>query len=385
MPLVKRLLLFITIMTTLSTSIPSPATEARFYVGTYTSNSSSKGIYTGAINTATGKLSPLKAVAETKNPSFVACSRDGKFLYAAKEDGGGAIAAYRIETGGALTPLNEQSSGGAGCCHVWVDATGRNVFAANYAAGSVACIRTKPDGPLSERTALVAFTGSGPNPERQQKSYGHSIYSDPTNRFVYCCDLGSDSIWIFKLDAATGTLAPNDPPAAKVPAGSGPRHLAFSAGGDFLYVCNEMGNSVTAFARNASTGTLTALDTLSNLPEGADSEAFTAAEICTHPSGKWLYVSNRDISNKGRDSFAVYSISKDGRVALVEITPAHVKIPRGVDIDPTGNWLIAAGQEDHRLVVFKIDPSSGRLTLTDQSAEVPAPVCVLFAPPEGVH
>lgn len=369
-------------MTTLSTSIASPATEARFYIGTYTNNTKSKGIYMGVIDTTTGKLSPLMAVAETQNPSFVACSRDGKFLYAAKEDSGGALAAYRIGTGGMLTLLNEQPSGGAGCCHVWVDTTGRNVFAANYTAGSVACFQTKPDGSLGERTALVAFNGSGPHPTRQAKSYGHSIYSDPTNRFVYACDLGSDSIWIFRLDAATGTLAPNDPPAAKVPPGSGPRHLAFSKEGDFVYVCNEMGNSVTAFARNATTGALTALHTLSSLPEGADSEAFTAAEICTHPSGKCLYVSNRDISNKGRDSIAVYSISKHGRIALVEITPAHVKIPRGVDIDPTGNWLIAAGQEDHRLVVFKIDPSSGHLALTDQSAEVPAPVCVLFAPQE---
>ena len=356
------------------------ASEARFYLGTYTDNSKSKGIYLGGIDTTTGKLSPVTAVAETKNPSFVAISPDGKFLYAAIEDHGGTVAAFRIEPGGSLVSLNEVPSGGEGSCHVWVDVTGHNVFVANYTGGSIACIQTKPDGSLGESRSLMTFTGSGPHPERQTKSFGHSVYSDPANRFVYSCDLGSDNIWVFKFDATKGTLTRCEPPSGKVPAGSGPRHLSMTSSGHFFYVCNELSNTVTAFARDVQTGALTAMQTLTTLPQDAVCEDFTVSEICTHPSGKWLYVSNRDTSNKGQDSIAVYSIAKGGRLCLVEIAPAHVKIPRGFDIDPTGQWLVVAGQADHRLVVFKIDQATGKLTLTDQTAEVPEPVCVLFAP-----
>jgi 6-phosphogluconolactonase len=353
----------------------SLAADATFYLGTYTKSGKSQGIYVGKVDTETGKLGTLELAAEAKSPSFVALSPNGRFLYAALEDGGGSVGAYAVNADGKLTPLNIQPSGGAGACHVWVDATGQTVLAANYGGGSIAAFSVKPDGSLGERTAFVQFEGSGPDQARQKGPHGHSIYTDAANRFVYSCDLGTDNVWIFQLDPAKGTLAPANPPSGKVPPGAGPRHFAFHPKADFAYANNEMGMSVTAFARDPKTGALTELQTLSTLPEGAEREGASTAEIFVHPTGKWLYVSNR-----GHDTIAVYAIGADGKLTWIEAAPAQVKVPRGFAIDPSGRWLVTAGQNDSRIAVLNIDQATGKLTATDQSAEVGMPVCVLFAP-----
>jgi 6-phosphogluconolactonase len=353
------------------------AEPARFYLGTYTGNPLSHGIYTGTLETRTGRLGPIELAAEAASPSFLALSPDEKCLYASTGTGGGSIAAFRVDADSRLTQLNELPAG-SGTCHVAVDATGSNVFAANYSAGSVACLQTRTDGSLNQRTALIQLTGSGPNPERQTHPYLHSMYPAPGNRCVYACDLGTDNVWVFDLDARSGTLAPARPPSGKVPPGSGPRHLAIHPDGRFVYVNGEMGMNVTAFTRNPDTGALTAMQTLSTLPAGADTNGMTTAEICCHPSGKWLYVSNRDVAKHGRDSLAVFTVGGDGKLTRQQDMPAQVQVPRGFGIDPTGQWLLVGGQQDNKIVVLKIDGTTGKLSATDQSATVGAPVCVIF-------
>lgn len=351
------------------------AVDATFYLGTYTKNGRSKGIYVGKLDTESGRLGEIQLAGEAKSPSFVALSPDRKFLYASIEDGGGAVGAFAVNADGTLKPLNTQPSGGAGACHVWVDATSRNVLTANYGGGSIAVFRANPDGSLGERTAFVQFEGSGPDKGRQKGPHAHSIYTDASNRFVYSCDLGTDNVWVFDFEAGKGTLTAANPPSGKVPPGEGPRHFALHPNGKFAYVNNEMGLSVTAFSRDPATGALTGIQTLPTLPEGAERKGASTAEICIHPTAKWLYVSNR-----GHDSIAVYAIGADGKLTWIENAPAQVKIPRGAGIDPTGRWLVTAGQSGDRIAVLKIDVTTGRLSPTGQSAEVGSPVCVLFAP-----
>jgi 6-phosphogluconolactonase len=355
------------------------ADPVRFYLGTYTGRSSSQGIYMGTLDTRTGRLGPIELAAKAASPSFLALSPDEKFLYATMETGGGSVGAFRVEADGRLKALNVLPSD-KGACHVSVDATGSNVFAANYTAGSAACFQTGSDGSLLRRTALVPLTGSGPNLQRQTHPYGHAIYPSPDNRFVYVCDLGTDNVWVFDFDARNGTLTPTNPPSGKVPPGSGPRHLALSPNGRFAYVNGEMAMNVTAFARHPHTGALTAIQTLPTLPAGVDTNGMTTAEIFCHPTGKWLYVSNRDVAGSGRDSIAVYAIAADGTLTWLQDAPAQVKVPRGFGIDPTGRWLIVGGQQDNKIVVLKIDDATGKLSATDQSAAVGAPVCVIFCP-----
>ena len=353
------------------------------YVGTFT-GAKSKGIYACRFDTGTGKLTSLGLVAETPNPSFVAIHPNNRFLYAVNaisNFGGknsGSVSAFAIDQQtGKLTLLNQQATGGAGPCHLVVDASGKCVLAANYGGGSVCALPVKQDGSLGKATAFIQHHGSSINPRRQEGPHAHGIYLDTNNRFVFVPDLGLDKVMIYKFDAAKGALEAHDPAFAPVKAGSGPRHLAFHPDGRFVYVINELSSTLTAFAFNAKRGELLELQTVSTLPEGCTNQNSTA-EVEVHPSGKFVYGSNR-----GHDSIVVFAINqKTGKLTWVENQPTLGRTPRNFAIDPMGKYLIAANQASDTLVVFQIEQESGKLKPTAQTVEVPTPVCVRFLPTE---
>jgi 6-phosphogluconolactonase len=355
--------------------LAAPAAQERFYIGTYTGPGKADGIYTGLINTDTGKLGPVTLAAKANNPGYLALSPDSSHLYAITSDGGGSVAAFKVGADGRLAFINRVRSGGAGPCYVSVDPAGKYAFAANYAGATVESVQIAADGSLAKVSGTAAFHGSGPNPVRQQKSFAHFITTDPSERFVYACDLGSDHVWAYRFDPATGNLVAPAPPGI-LPPGSGPRHLAFGPGAHFAYVNGEMGRNITTFRRDASTGVLTAIQTLPLVPGAKPSATITTAEVISHPSGKWLYVSSR-----GDDILAVFAIGADGKLTFIQDVPCGVKFPRGFGIDPTGRWLIVAGQKDGGLAVHSIDPATGKLTLLGQQAKVPSAICVIFARP----
>ena len=285
---------------------PAVAKDFWVYFGTYTGKSS-KGIYASRLDATTGKLTPPELVAESTSPSFLAVSPNEKFLYAANEmpkfegKDGGAVSAFAIDRAtGKLTALNQKSSGGAGPCHLVVDATGKSVLVANYGGGSVQALPVKPNGSLEDGGTFVQHKGSSVNKGRQSSPHGHAIVTDPANRFALACDLGLDQVLIYKLDPAKAGLAANDPPFGTVPAGSGPRHIAFRPDGKFAYVINEMTCTVTTFAFDGKRGALEAIETVSSLPKDLTVQrGFSTAEIEVHPSGNFVYGSNR-----GHDTLA---------------------------------------------------------------------------------
>ena len=350
------------------------AADAPFYVGTYTKPDGSKGIYRCVLDLETGKISAATLVAETPSPSFLAIRPGGGFLYAANETNSGEVSAYAIAADGALKFLNKQSAKGGGTCHVTVDPAGKNVLIANYGTGSVAVLPIKADGSLAEASAFVQHTGSSSDPARQKEPHAHSIYTDPAAKFVYACDLGTDKINGYRFDAAKGTLTADETATATVAPGSGPRHLALHPKQDTAYVINEMLSTITAFKRDTGTGALTEIGTISTLPEDFTGRSSTA-EIFVHPNGKHLYGSNR-----GHDSIAAFAIEQDGGLAPIGHTPIGGKVPRNFAIDPTGRWLLAAGQESGDINVLKIDPDTGKLAPTGMRVEIGAPVCIIFAP-----
>jgi 6-phosphogluconolactonase len=342
-----------------------------FYIGTYTKDSSSKGIYHAQIDPATGTISDVQIAAEAANPSFLAASPDGKFIYAAMEDVVPSVGAFDVGAAGKLTPLGQLSSEGKDPCHVSVDRSGKFLFVANYTGGNVASFALKPDGSIDKKVSVIQFTGSGPDKGRQEKPHAHGIYPGPDNKFVYACDLGTDKVWILAFDPATGELTESG--AGSVPGGSGPRHLAFTPDGKFAYAANEMLLTVTGFRVDATTGALDAIETVpvhDQKPKGYTS----LAETFVHPNGKWLYVSSR-----GDNTIAVYSIAADGKLKRIELAPSGVKIPRGFAIDPSGKWLVVAGSDDNRITTLAIDSKTGKLTPTKTEATVGKPVSVLFA------
>lgn len=266
-------------------------------------------------------------------------------------------------------------SRGAGPCHLTVDSRGRNVLVANYGSGSIAVLPIGYDGRLSEASEFIQHSGSSVNPKRQQGPHAHSINLSPDNRFAIVADLGLDQVLVYRFNPAYSTLAVNDPPFTKMNPGAGPRHFAFHPSGKFAYVISELQSTVTAFAWAAGPGTLSEIQTISALPKDFSGESY-CAEVQVHPSGKFLYGSNR-----GHDSIAVFTVDENkGTLTPVEYASTQGKWPRNFGIDPSGAFLLAANQNSDNITVFRIDAKTGQLKPTGQTLEVGAPVCVKFVP-----
>src|SRR5216117_1598826 len=332
--------------------------EFLVYIGTYT-GAKSKGIYVARFDPASGRLGAPELAAESVSPSFLAIHPNQRFLYAANETGdfagkkSGAVSAFVIDShSGKLTPLNQQPSGGDGPCHLAVDKTGKTVLVANYGGGSVEAVPIKPDGSLDAPTSFIQHRGSSVDKQRQEGPHGHFITSDAANRFALVCDLGLDKVVVYKFDPANSSLVANDPPSASVAPGSGPRHLAFHPGGRYAYVINEMKCTMTAFSYDPARGELKEVQNLSTLPGGETLKPnYSTAEVEAHPSGKFLYGSNR-----GHDSIVVFAIDEQtGKLARVENTSTQGKTPRSFGLDPGGRYLLAANQDSDNVVAFRID------------------------------
>ena len=351
------------------------------YFGTYTT-ARSQGIYVSRLD-ASGRLTAPELAAATVNPSYLAVDRQHHHLYAANEiknyQGGksGSVSAFALDArSGRLSALNVQSSLAPGSSHLAVDATGRTVLVANYAGSSVVSYPVQADGSLGAPVSFIVQQGSSIHP-RQAAPHAHCILTDPANRFALLCDLGLDQVLVFKLDPATATLTPNDPPCARLKPGAGPRHFAFRPDGRFVYVINELDCTMTVLAYDATRGALTEIQTISTLPPGEEHhDDYAAAEVFAHPSGRFLYGSNR-----GANSIVVFAIAEaTGRLTLVEHVSSGGQKPRGFNLDPTGRFLLSANQDTNRVVVYRIDEQTGRLAPTGRAVEIDKPVCVVFVP-----
>lgn len=341
------------------------------YIGTYT-GAKSQGIYRASFSSETGKLGSPELAAKTTSPSFLALHPKEPVLYAVGESGKeGTISAFRIAKDGSLELLNQQSSAGGGPCHLSLDSRGRCVLVANYGSGTVAALPVGSDGRLEPPATRIQHEGSSVNPKRQAGPHAHHIVADRDDRFVLACDLGLDKVLAYRLDASKALLEPVQASAGRVPPGGGPRHLVFDRNGRFVYVVNEMGSSITSFSYEPKTGRLEARGTVPTLPAGFEGQN-SCAEIQLHPSGEFVYASNR-----GHDSIAAFSV-KNGALKPVGHTSSGGRTPRHFEFDPTGKWLLAENQDSDNIVVFAVDRKTGQLTPTGQSIEVGKPVCVVF-------
>lgn len=357
---------------------PAKTQNITVYIGSYASPKEN-GIHQFTLNSDTGELTASGGASGIPNPSFVSISPDHRFLFAIGEVGsfngkkGGEVCSFSIDRStGALSLLSQQSSGGDGPCFVTADRTGKVVLVANYGGGSVESLPVGSDGKLAEAASFIQHTGSSVNKSRQSEPHAHSINVAPDNRFAFAADLGLDKILIYKLDAEKGTLTPNDPPFAEIPPGSGPRHFAFHPSGKFAYVCGEMTSTVHAMTYDAERGSLKVIQSLSTLPH--EVKGNSTAETQVHPSGRFVYVSNR-----GHNSVAVFSVDQaTGMLTAVGHQSTGGKVPRNFGVDPSGKFLIAANQDSNNVVVFKIDPDTGMPHPTGHEVSVPKPVCVKF-------
>jgi 6-phosphogluconolactonase len=352
------------------------------YIGTYTQQlphvrgQSAEGVYVYRMEQASGALRRQSAVGGLANPSFVNVDAGRRFAYAVQETdtfeghvgGGVSVLAIDQETGD-LTLLGSQPTHGAHPCYVEVAEGGRWLLVANYSGGNVCVLPIAGDGTIGPTVTVVDHDGPHPH---HDGPHPHSFVSAPGGRLALVPDCGLDRLYVYALDAQSGTLTPHAPPWATLAPGAGPRHLAWNADGTILYCINERNSTLTVFAWDGASGSLRELQTLSTLPEGFSGSNSTA-DVHVHPNGRFVYGSNR-----GHNSIASFAVQPDGTLRPTGHTSTEGRIPRNFAIDPTGTWLLAANQDTNNIATFSIDAESGVPQFTGQVAEVPSPVCIRF-------
>jgi 6-phosphogluconolactonase len=340
------------------------------YVGSYT-RSGGRGIEVFSFDAATGALAHLHTV-EEQDPSFLAFDPRKRFLFTVSEGVGqdnGEVVSFRIEPSGSLSRINRQKTGGGEPCHLTVDPSGQWLLVVNHEHGSVAVLPIGADGGLEPRTDLAQHHGSGPGPT-QDGPHAHFVTYDPPQQRVLVTDKGIDQVVFYQL--ANGKLSRTG--NASLHAGAAPRHLAFHPNGQYAYVNGEADMTITAFRYGS---TMDELQVLSTVPPGTDVTDCSTAHILVHPSGSFVYVSNR-----GHDSIAIFAIDPaSGRLKVRGHVPTQGRTPRNFAIDPSGTWLYAANQNSDTIVQFRIDTDSGALEPTGAVTEVGAPVCIAFFVP----
>ncbi|MDH5603315.1 MAG: lactonase family protein [Cyclobacteriaceae bacterium] len=349
-----------------------------FLIGTYTGGEGgSEGIYKGTIHTSTGELTLDGLAAPAKNPSYLAVSKDSKFVYAANElpnaegDNAGRISAYSLDANtGNLTLLNDIPSNGGSPCYVSLDATEQFILAANYGSGNISMVARNEQGGLQEELQIIKHEGSSIT-DRQKVAHAHYIRQNPYSDYIYSADLGIDKVLIYKIEE--GKILPNDPPSQALTPGAGPRHVDFHPNGKYVYVISELNSTISVFEVSKENGAMNSIQTISTLPEGYSEQSY-CADIHIHPNGKFLYGSNR-----GHDSIAIFTINEStGEISLRGFADQDIDWPRNFALTPDGSFLIAANQKSNSIVSFTIDQHTGDLTPTGSKIAVGAPVCIAF-------
>ncbi len=356
-----------------SSNMTKTTTEYYLVTGTYTGEKS-KGIYVHTFNTEDGRFKEVSHV-EVSNPTFLAVSADEKFVYAVSEDSdndnGGQLNAYAFDKQtGTLQFLNRQLTAGDSPCHVDIDKTGKWVAVGNYSSGTLAVLPVLEDGKLGAAVTVVRHTGTGANPNRQEKPHVHCNIFSKDNKWLFSADLGIDKVMIYAFDENTGALTAGEQPFEKSQDGRGPRHITFHPNNKFAYLVEELGGSVTAYEYADGR-----LKTIQNIPsvQPEDTSFIGSADIHVSADGKFLYASNRG----GFNTIAMYSIDQStGLLTLVGHQPSGGDIPRNFTIDPSGKFLLAGNQESDYISIFRRDENTGLLTETTARIPVGKPVCL---------
>lgn len=355
-------------------SISCFSQDPYLFIGTYTSGKS-KGIYVYRFNESTATANQVSTIA-AKNPSYLSISADGKHVYATDEDeSGGAVGSYAFEPAtGQLAFLNSQSSMGTCPCYVSEDKTGKWVFVANYCSGSLAALPVNIDGSLAPASQMITQSGKGPDTARQASAHVHSTIFSPDEKFLLAADLGTDEehVYAFRPGENIPLTEPRDS-VVRLEPGTGPRHIVFHPTKPDVYIIGELTGTVDAFHFDSNSGKLTHFQRIRSTPEHFNGDP-GSADIHIRPDGKFLYATNRGVSN----TLAVFAIEKDGKLSSRQIISVNGKHPRNFVIDPSGHFLLVANRDSDNVVIFSIDPVTGLLKATGKEISIPNPVCLKF-------
>lgn len=341
-----------------------------------------EGIYASRLN-PDGAMSEPTPIAQQASASFFCLHPKLDVLYAVTEtmrnapDHPAAVVAYRFDRDSfldgkspQLQVVNSQRVDGDIPCHVTIDATGKVIIISNYINGSVVAFPIKEDGSIAAQSCNIVHQLT----PGKKASNGHCCAISPGNNWALVADLGLDRVLIYALDVVKGTLTPGEHPALSLPAGSGPRHLSFHPNGKYIYIINESNMTMASAAWEEETGQLKLINIESTIPTVQSTDGFSTAEVLVHPSGRFVFGSNR-----GHDSIVTMHIDiESGAIRRAFNEPTQGKIPRNFRLTPCGSFLLAENQISNTIFSFRVDQESGRLTPTGYSIDVASPACLRF-------
>lgn len=344
---------------------PTPTGPRPLHLGTYTSvEGGGTGIGFATYDPATGEVTVGRPLTGVGDPSYLAAHPDGRTLYAVNEREQGAVTAVRLSD---RTVLGSRSTGGGAPCHVSVHPDGRWLLSANYGSGSVAVHPIDASGAIGERADLVTHSTPEPGPG-QDGPHAHQIVTSPDGGHVLAVDLGTDTVYTYRLDERTGKLT--EVARAHTRPGAGPRHLTFHPEGRYAYLANEADNTVAVCAYDTKTGRLTVGAAQST---GTGPGTSYPAQLLVTPNGSYAYLANR-----GHNSLTRYAVEADGaRLRLLDTVPVSGDFPRQIAFSPDGALLFAANQRSSTVSVFRVDADSGELRLAGKPFASPVAVCAL--------
>ncbi|MEU0850479.1 lactonase family protein [Streptomyces flaveolus] len=343
----------------------APPGPRPLHLGTYTSaEGGGRGIGLAEYDARTGRITGLGTVTGVADPSYLAVHPAGHTLYAVNERDDGAVTAVRLSD---RTVLGSRSTGGSAPCHLSVHPGGRWLLSANYGSGSVAVHPVEASGALGEPTAVVTHSSPPPGPG-QQGPHAHQVVTGPDGRHVLAVDLGTDTVYTYRLDESAGTL--REVSRARTRPGAGPRHLTFHPGGRYAYLANEVDNTVAVCAYDPDTGRLTIGEARST---GTGRGTNYPAQFLVTADGSYAYLANR-----GHNSLTRYAVAADGaQLRLLDTVPVGGDFPRQIAFSPDGGLLFAANQRSGTVSVFRVSVDTGELRLTGEPFASPVAVCAL--------
>lgn len=343
------------------------------FVGTYTKkeghvDGQADGIIAIKLDPESGEINSQKTVAEVVNPSFVKVSKNGKFLFAVSELGSadapsGYFYSYKILENDSLQEISKLNTESFAPAHIALDQTGKYAFVSNYMGGVVMVYAINEDGSLKKQQRIDL--------ENPEKSHAHSVTISADNSRAYIADLGNDKIWIYDLDAEKGVMIPNEQVSVSLENGSGPRHFAIAKDGKTAYSVNELNSTITAF-EVLENGGLKVIQIISTLPEDYSGKNSTA-DIHLHPSGKFLYASNR-----GHNSITALKVETGGKLNVLDHFSTEGETPRNFALSPSGDHLYVANQDSNSIVHFEVNETTGDLMQRSAPYEIKTPVCLKF-------
>lgn len=358
------------------------------FIGTYTKkeghvDGKAEGIYVYKMNMETGELSPSDTITGVINPSYLTVHPNGKYLYAVNEladntaDIVGKVTAFEMNVEeGTFNLLNQVSSEGDAPCHISIDPSGQFVLVANYVMGTVASYAILENGQLSEARSVHQHQRKAAPAFRQESAHAHAILPGMQGQGIFAVDLGTDEIVHYQLDSI-GQLQPLT--TTNVQPGGGCRHLAFHPTQAWCYVLNELRRNIEAFRYENPQTPMTRFQNMFTLEEEIKEGTIFSAAIKVHPSGKFLYASNRGLNGNKQQNIVMYRIDqKRGNLTFLGSHNTKGLVPRDFEIDPSGQFLLVANQDSDSVVTFKINQETGLLEDTEWIAEVKTPVCLKF-------